>query len=76
MYYTRNSIGDDKLRRSQIIGPNIRVNSPLEVSVPGENAATHEVVFLHCLGYVLMKRTGVAGAGHAAVARHKEAKSL
>ena len=72
----RERIGDDKGRRGEIVGPHLRMNAALEVSVAGKHRTGHEVAFLDTGGDRFAQRPRVADASRTAVANKIKAQLL
>ncbi len=66
------SIGHHQRRRGQVVGPNLRVDAPFEVPVPGEHRGGHQVILADGFGHGLRQRAAVADAGGAAVTHRLE----
>ena len=67
-------IGDNKRRRRQIVGADLRLNAPLEVAVAAQHRGDHEIRVLDDLRHRLGQRPAVADARRAAVADDVEAE--
>ncbi len=69
-------VGDDERRGGEVVGPHVRVDAALEVTVAREDGGDHEVVLVDRLGDLLGERAGVPDARRAPVADHVEVELL
>ena len=72
----REGIGDDKGRRSQVVHLDVRVDTPLEVTVAGQHSGHGKITLGNGFGDLWGEGAGVADAGRAAVPDEVEAKFL
>jgi hypothetical protein len=71
---SRQRIGDDQRRRSEIIGAHIRIDAALEIAITGKHRRGDEVVLLDRLRDRFRQWARIADAGGAAIAHEIEAE--